>query len=237
MAEHAIGYTKEMRAARRNGWKKQTRRVLSKQPPATHFRPYEFTWDPDGFWWGFANYEEGSPRPQGTEPHWGPIRCPYGEAGDILYVKEPIEWVGFETEPGGRRTGLVHYLDDGPDALPLWVEIPGRVKHPKLGRWRGRTMPPEWARHRDIITEIRVERVQDISDEDAWHEGCGTPCQSCGYTLLDDMIHWDHGLCHGDGWSNAKAEFETLWDSINAKRGHAWDLNDWVWAISFEEAK
>jgi hypothetical protein len=63
------------------------------------------------------------------------------------------------------------------------------------------------------ITDVRVQRVQEITHEDAVAEGVGA-------AWLPD--------------SNQFATFARLWDSINAKRGYLWESNPWVWAISFE---
>ena len=63
------------------------------------------------------------------------------------------------------------------------------------------------------ITNIRVGRVQDISDED---------CIAEGLKLLQGGI---------------RSEFRILWDSINAKRGFGWDVNPWVWVIEFKQVK
>lgn len=60
------------------------------------------------------------------------------------------------------------------------------------------------------ITNIRVERVQNISGPDVYNEGCPPECAS--YRM----------------W------FSHLWNTINAKRGYGWDKNPWVWVIEFK---
>lgn len=88
-------------------------------------------------------------------------------------------------------------------------------------RWRPPTSMPRWASRLTLeITDIRVERVQDISDADAFAEG------------IQRAV--DEGQ-RDDG--SARGAFRTLWDSINAKRGFGWDSNPWVWAISFGRLK
>jgi len=71
------------------------------------------------------------------------------------------------------------------------------------------------------ITDVRVERVQDIKPADCWSEGIGP-------------------VCHGEGLGNpcdeirARQAFQSLWDSLNAKKGFGWNVNPWVWAIEFK---
>ena len=74
------------------------------------------------------------------------------------------------------------------------------------------------------ITDVRVERVQEISEDDAWAEGIELP-----------EIDWErdgHGYCHPPG--ACVEEFAELWDSINAKRGFGWDDDPWVWVVTFK---
>jgi len=62
------------------------------------------------------------------------------------------------------------------------------------------------------ITEIRVQRLQEISHEDITAEGLGD-----GYTDI--------------GWNYVYGQ---LWNKLNEKRGYGWSTNPWVWAISFK---
>jgi len=67
------------------------------------------------------------------------------------------------------------------------------------------------------IIDIRVERLQEITEEDAIAEGIwgkGEPYQGIGDLPSD--------------------RFRDLWDSLNAKRGYSWDINPWVWVIEFK---
>jgi hypothetical protein len=63
------------------------------------------------------------------------------------------------------------------------------------------------------ITQVRIERVQDISHADATAEGCRPYC-----VAFDKL---------------PAQEYRELWDKINAKRGFGWDVNPWVWVIEF----
>lgn len=126
--------------------------------------------------------------PRSPESHAG--YCPYGQPGDLLWVRET--W------------GL--WANDG---LPQPVFYRADYPAPDdtvLPKWRPSIHMPRWASRLTLrITDVRVERVQDITLADACDEGCELPEQ-----------------------------FLPLWDSINAKCGFGWDANPWVWALTFE---
>lgn len=145
--------------------------------------------------------------------------CPYGAKGHRLWVRET--WA-VRSLPSGL---WVEYKADG-DNIPL----PGPDEHDirdeggkvDLARyatpadhWRPSIHMPRWASRIDIeITGVRVERVQDISEEDAIAEG---------------IPPWDrdpNGVVPRIG-------FASLWDSINGERGYGWDANPWVWVVEF----
>lgn len=87
---------------------------------------------------------------------------------------------------------------------------------------------PRWASRLTLeVTDVRVQRLQDISEEDALSEG------------FVRGNFWprrnEQGAFHlGPVWSNAREAFQELWDSINGERpGRSWETNPWVWAITF----
>jgi len=75
-------------------------------------------------------------------------------------------------------------------------------------------MPRGWSRITLEVKAVRVERVQEISEEDAVAEGC----------------HSDQGSTDGQ---LPHEEFRELWDLINEKRGFPWESNPWVWVVEF----
>lgn len=84
-------------------------------------------------------------------------------------------------------------------------------------RWKPSIhMPKEAARIFLKVTDVRVERLQDITEEDAIAEGMSK-------TLVDGVV-----------FISAKGNFHVLWDSLNIKRGYGWEDNPWVWVIEFE---
>ena len=93
-------------------------------------------------------------------------------------------------------------------------------------KWRPSIHMPRWASRITLeVLSVRVERVQDISEEEAKAEGCVNDVKLL-YGQMAGPIDYI-GLY-------ATERFETLWDSINAKRGYSWDLNPWVWCVDFK---
>ena len=125
--------------------------------------------------------------------------CPYGMPGDQLWVRETHSRLIDGTSPAHVRY-KAHYPTS-----------------PWGTGWKPSIHMPRWASRITLkIKGVRVERVQDITEEDAKAEG-----------LIDDFIS------PGDGHS-ALYHFVTLWNSINIKRGYGWSTNPWVWVVDFE---
>ncbi len=227
MKEHLALFTGESMIAMRDGRKTQTRRVIVPQPPPAVTQVWMMN---DGAWAGMVFGDESKYAPNPEHRVW--FRCPYGVPGDMLYwANEPIEFIGINSLRGDmRQEGVIKSLFDG---VVRTVRIPDvddmlkgrRIKRPKLGRWRGRRLPIEWVRDwRWLVTHVRVERVQDISEVDAIAEGkqpiTGKPPRIvCGEAI--DMN------------CTARELFRDLWDSINHKRGYGFETNSWVYAVTF----
>lgn len=88
-------------------------------------------------------------------------------------------------------------------------------------KWRSPVYMPRWASRITLeITDVRVERIQDVSIEDVLAEG----------------IKEVRGQHSGEYWrEETGGKFVDIWDSINAKRGYGWSVNPWVWAITFRQ--
>lgn len=192
------------------GWKTQTRRILKPQPPESE---PGCCWHPTV---GIQNFTmidkngEEYPGPDvygASDEDWG-IKCPYGQPGDRLYVKEALRGDG---EPGGRRKGIVRYARDGSMVLFDDSDHVWPWKRPILP---ARFMPKWAARIWLQIDKVSVERLQDISEEDARAEGVSLPSHT---VTMYDGIYRDH--------------FAMLWNSIHGDG--AWDQNQWVWVIEF----
>ncbi len=86
-------------------------------------------------------------------------------------------------------------------------------------------MPREAARIFLKVTNVRVERLQDISEEDARAEGCITFHDKTGDGKFEDVLEFD---------LTARDAFCELWQRLNLKRGYGWETNPWVRVYEFE---
>lgn len=146
-------------------------------------------------------------------------KCKYGKPGDLFYIRETFyeygnwdegycsdgnnDWRGSEKYKYLEDKEDMCFLEDYPGA-PVWRKKPGIH------------MPRKAARYWFEITNIRVERLQDITEEGALKDG-GWKYSNCPYHKAPEK------------------SFRYLWDSINKKRGYAWETNPWVWVITYKK--
>lgn len=212
------------------GTKTQTRRVCKSQPYANgfHFDGHDFQCHNDYLppsamlmdcRRGGIDYT--------TSDHEGwAAECPYGQPGDRLWVRE-----AFQADPPIDSTWASTAWHGCPEHAQL-SEIPERYRLPKhciyradwtggeLARWRPSIHMPRWASRITLeITEVRVQRLQEISEADAQAEGCSLECMTPTGNDSGSAIHGPGG-------------YRALWESINGPG--SWDANPWVWAISFK---
>jgi hypothetical protein len=193
--EHPILFSGAMVRAILAGQITQTRRVCNPQPVKN-----------GAFWelYGAGWSSDTIPVPVMPD-HSLAVRGPFGCAGDRLWVRE--SWsthAAFDlVAPRDLTARSIHYWADG--------EI-------QTGRRRPGMFMPRWAcRILLEITDVRVQRLVEISHDDADAEGC--PGRRSAVPEL--------GYVH-----TPREQFAQLWDSINAERA-PWDSNPWVWAITF----
>lgn len=155
--------------------------------------------------------ESGSPRNWHLDDPNAVMACPYGVPGDRLWVRET--WAAPHSAdqfrpahiPNGTR---IHYA--------ATEDLGGLL-------WRPSIHMPRWASRLTLeVVSVRVERLQEISEEDALAEGLQR--YGNGTFGLDDPA-----CCMG---VRASVAYMRLWDSINAKRA-PWASNPWVWVIEF----
>lgn len=216
MAERPILFSAPMVRAILDGSKTVTRRVLNPQPPA---------WATVMGWSAFT--PPGKMSARGTDPKHGPseafVRLPW-QKGDTLWVRET--WTsGFGREGSGSYTIFaadgVAELNERSHAKGPHYNVNDR---PPVMVWRPSIFMPRWACRITVeVTDVRCERLQDISEQDAKAEGAQA---ANGHPELGAII--GAGPSHREG-------FAQLWRAINGKRpGCSWGDNPWVWCVSFK---
>jgi len=194
----------EMVKAIQDGSKTQTRRILTK---------YNSHGKPETGMYQHVPYDYSQ---------WQTIYriYPKWEVGDRLWVRETHyrygRWIKNGYTKSGRQawrffptTNAVRFSDDTPLKVQKGKKYTGWYKRPSI-------FMPKWAaRIWREITEVRVERLQEISLADIQAEGI-----------------YDNRASHNAPIQRDK--FSILWDSINSKRGYGWDVNCWVWVLTFK---
>ncbi len=194
-----IIFNSEMVKAILDGRKTQTRRVIKPQPEIVDKEPrYEkYTW---AFWSDeIRKYRNGLI-----------VESKYGKPGDRLWVRET--WAGIK---GGAACIAGEIQEFEPSIV---YKVDGFNYNKEL-KWKSSIFMPRWASRITLeITDVRVERLQKISEGDIKKEG---------FTLKGfEVQSLSHQRRYRMEW------FMTLWNSL-AKKGFKWNDDPWVWVISF----
>jgi len=145
----------------------------------------------------------------------GFTNCPYGQVGDRLIIKEA--WAADKLWDD-KKPSEIYRLS------AIWYPADGLPKPMWVGRTRSARFMCNWmSRARAEIIEVRVERVQEISEEDAKAEGVDK-CE--GFRIYPQPKEFETV-------NDYRMGFTLLWDSLNAKRGYGWEVNPFVWVLSF----
>lgn len=233
MKDKPILFTADMYQAIIDGRKTQTRRVITvpwrKGKRCLPYQPYYTESDGQLYYMDEAGEFHSMLK---LSPH---------KAGDRLWVKEPFQVIS--SLPGGVVKGkytrydtdfICTLSDTGFMKFLKW-------KKPYSGKsslFMFRSLARLWLE----IVSIRVERLQDISEEDAIREGIckvdqglntlsGCPLYSVN-SAADPLKHYSDS---SETFDTARMAFYVLWDSINKKRGCGWDENPWVWVTEFKK--
>lgn len=162
------------------------------------------------------------------------FKCPYGNIGDILWVRETFTVL--EPEHCEGMSDRFYYKAGHHETNEDWRLEAIRDGYPY--KWKPCLfMPREACRLLLKINNIRVERLQDISEEDAIREGI-TKFGPNHWLIYDKT--WDISKVAiengADPITNSPLKsFQSLWTSINGME--SWNLNPWVWVIEFEKIK
>lgn len=207
MKERPILFSGPMIRAILAGKKTQTRRVIKPQPETKWVEWCIYNnggshsyYDADGY----STMHLNTARDYRDEGE-----CPYGAPGDTLWVRETWACIfGVPKSDAPHPDDVVCYRADTGEAERIITEVKG---------WRPSIhMPRAYSRITLEVVSVRVERLQDITEEDAIAEGVSLPARTT--TLYDGMY---------------RDAFSFLWDDINGKRGYPWSSNCWVWVVSF----
>lgn len=154
--------------------------------------------------------------------------CPYGRQGDRLWVRETWYCDHFEVMRGPYLKpddlNVSEAIDDGTLVYAADGLTPYEADQPI---WKPSIHMPRWASRILLeITDVRVERLQAISDQQAMAEGVRLYAD---HAALRDWYHVDGKETYS---ADPRKSFELLWSSING--GGAWDANPWVWVVEFK---
>lgn len=201
MNEHPILFSTHMVQALLEGRKTMTRRIL-KVKGCKPFIP-DASWDKE------------------TIEKWNKDYFPYGKVGDLLWVRETWSKVTSKIQTHPVTIFKANFTDTIED-LTKYMKDNNCTWKPSIH------MPKAAARIWLKITDISVERLQDISEEDAQDEGV---------LFIDDqgiVVYKSYLAQEPFHWSirTAKKSFETLWQKINGFE--SWNTNPWVWVIRFD---
>jgi hypothetical protein len=190
------------------GRKTMTRRVIKPQPQI----------DNDKMWhWRDCQWMDGGlgfPK-SGVDDYSG------YKAGDILWVREA--WKSVDINTDGKSIKIQYAADKSikecifsdSDRYRRFGDLTRGVR-PSI------SMPREAARIFLKVTDVRVERLRDISGFDCEAEGIGEP-----YGCRSDS----------DYEFKMRTAYKDLWNTLDAKRGYSWESNPWVWVISFRRTE
>jgi len=137
-------------------------------------------------------------------------RCSYGRPGDSFWVKETFAY-------DGAKSRHIEYR-------ATWKcehDFPGVKCEHGPNKWKPSIFMPRWASRISLeITDVRSEKLQEITSRDAIAEGMRS-YPGITYQHLNE--------------TEPLNDFKRLWDSLNLKRGYGWCVNPFVWVISFNE--
>lgn len=186
-----------------DGRKTMTRQVIKPQPEPSD--THDWYWKPGGMLCSDNYFREQAP-----------YHCPYGQVGDLLWVRE-----NWEIEMIDYPMAEVSYVADVYGHADHDIYIADKKLPKDLDRIQPSIFMPRWAsRLTQTITEIRVERLQDITHDDCIREG-----------IVPSIPDW-HFSTPADYIKYVKKQYAILWDSLNGKK-YPWSGNWWVWVLSW----
>lgn len=165
-----------------------------------------------------------------SDGEWA-MKCPYGQPGDRLWVREswmpdpPIDDTWASTQWAGCSIGKIAGVPER-FRSPEFCNYAASWAHGPV-KWTPSIHMPRWASRIMLeVTGVRVERLRDISEEDAHAEGIENL----------SLVVEEYGIGDDLRAATARLAYSKLWDSINGKTpGAAWADNPWVWVVAFRK--
>lgn len=221
MKERPILFSGPMVRAILDGSKTQTRRVIQPQPCRTLPETKEIgpSFDmhyPSGWRWhrsrGVQCFGQDAEALAGVAA----LLSPYGKPGDRLWVRET--WAPVDFLAGGYELEEPHCVGYRADESARYCfgdkqrAADTYAWNWSAVKWKPSIFMPRWASRITLeVIDVRVQRVRDIGESDAVAEGMPA--------------------------HRPLAVFRDLWETLNAKRGYGWDVNPWVWAVTFRRVQ
>ncbi|WP_122490381.1 morphogenetic protein [Klebsiella variicola] len=211
MTERGMIFNGEMVRAILDVRKTQTRRIVKGTDGAVKFCK---EWDINGEEIFVVLDEKDH---TGMNPVLGAISCPFGGVGDRIWVRET--WARYN-------------IDQNSHDIAYRATTP--ADWPEEGRWRPSIHMPRWASRILLeITDVRVERLNVIIEEDARAEGVGIAVWFAAKGVPES--EWTSLGEQGAMQASHINKFATLWESIYG--AESWKANSWVWVIEFKRVE
>jgi hypothetical protein len=231
---HPILFQQEMVKANLDGRKTETRRIIKPQPDDTRAKGKNVK--------TVADYFTGVPE-KGKAYYWKangcwnssePFKCPYGQPGNILWVRENYLKPPFITHK---------LLREGADTWPKFDYTAScdeiEIEQYKSWGWQLKPsihMPKEACRMFLLLKEVKVERLQDIKRDDCIAEGIAYQHNDFQKWYGQEGNWYDYERKTfaplPSGKISPSMSFMSLWKSINGE--DSWQQNPWLWVLKYE---
>ena len=228
MREHPLLMKGPLVRATLEGRKTQTRRPIKPQPDDDIV---DVRYDAIADLW-LGNTPEDNDL--GYTSSWA-MRCPLGQAGDRLWVRETYKWADAKDDGVNQSVVVAYRADDKTMDIECSLAVHDGVvcaieSEEVCGeRWRPSIHMPRWACRLVMpLVAVRVERLRGITEDDAKAEGVERISAGPG---------WECWMGYGPGPScgTARDSFRSLWISIYGQ--DSWDANPWVWVAEWDHVE
>ena len=234
MKEIPILFKTEMVKAILDAGKTQTRRIAKQFNDDITGLVCE---DGGGNWIGWSGYLDHRELPDFTKREYQNgegYPCPYGKAGDRLWVKETFQFV---TDPFSITENVMYKADGEIKPLPEGTFKDGQQVYnweSKAMKWRPSLFMPRYASRITLeIVSVRCERLNEISEADVIAEGVKKYKYIPDAGMVENTYENYSKFPDCRFCKSAVDSYRTLWESINGVG--SWDLNPFVWVIEFKK--